>query len=331
MRKELKVWIKALAIAIVGIPILSLASNLAIPNSFTPDTLIDANAVNANFTAVQAAVNSKQDAIVGSCPAGQAVSAIAADGGALTCAPSGLAYGTSISGSSTTAGLWVIDSAVNGTAIEGQNTSTGVGGTGVFGGSTAVNGIGVTGSATNGIGLFGLSGDASHPGVSADNATGPTGIALSINQGYFQVTGAGQANGGNTSTTAFVWKATAASISGSATVINNPMTNGNPNLILIVTQNLVATAATNGHSVGVEYSPLELGLDALQRRRHGDDDERVLQRVRHLAVSRLTARTSPRRGRGSSSSWDRAPRRRRWRSPPRRCSRGCRRSRETPQ
>jgi hypothetical protein len=84
----------------------------------------------------------------------------------------------------------------------------------------------------------------------------PTGIALSILQGYFQVQGAGQTNGGNSSTTAFIWKTTAASISGNVSVINNPMTNGNPNLILIVTQNLVPAANTNGHSVGVEYSPL---------------------------------------------------------------------------
>jgi hypothetical protein len=117
MRNSLAVWSRALAIAIVAVPVLSLASDLTTPNTFTSGTLIQSAQVNANFAAVQTAVNSKQDAIQGTaCPTCQAVTGVAALGGALTCAPAGLQFGASVTGSSTPdSGITV----VNGTCQRG--------------------------------------------------------------------------------------------------------------------------------------------------------------------------------------------------------------------
>ncbi len=106
MRNNMKVWIRALAIAIVAVPVLSLASDLAAPISFSPTTLIKSADVNSNFLAIQTAVNSKQDNITGICSAGQAVTGVANVGGALTCAAvGGLAGGDSVSGTAAGSGV----------------------------------------------------------------------------------------------------------------------------------------------------------------------------------------------------------------------------------
>ncbi len=123
MRNELKLWLRALVLVIVGVPLYSLASNIGTLTSFSPNTLIKSADVNGNFTAITTAVNSKQDAITGACPAGEAVTGVAAVGGALTCAADGLAFGDSVSGTAATSGLTVTNSGT-GAAIEGDNSDT---------------------------------------------------------------------------------------------------------------------------------------------------------------------------------------------------------------
>ncbi len=288
MRNNLKSWIRALAIAIVAGPVLSFASNLAIPNSFSSGTLIQSAQVNANFAAVQTAVNSKQDAITGTCSAGQAMTGVGA-GGVPTCASVGLAFGDSVTGSAATSGVTVTNSGA-GAGIEGDNSSTngsaygvlgqitstspggfstgvkgendsstglGIGvwgdtkgsGWGVYGTAAMENGVGVLGSSVAGDGVEGESQSASSAGVNASNANA-TGPGLNISQGYLKVQGAGA----GTTTTAFTWTATSANTAGDNTVITNPMTDGNANLLLFVTQNWEPNSVYNPHPVGVYYT-----------------------------------------------------------------------------
>jgi hypothetical protein len=89
---------------------------------------------------------------------------------------------------------------------------------------------------SNGIGVYGTS--ASGAGVVANN-TNVTGTALSIAKGAFEVSGAGV----GTSTTVFIHQVNTAAggnicpVTTSTTVINNPLTNDDPNAILIITVN----------------------------------------------------------------------------------------------
>jgi hypothetical protein len=81
----------------------------------------------------------------------------------------------------------------------------------------------------------------------------PTNIALKISNGGISVAGAGI----GTSTPAFIQVASVANIFPSyGTLINNPLCNGDPNAILIVTPNWVAGGGVyNNHVVGVSYIP----------------------------------------------------------------------------
>jgi hypothetical protein len=256
-------------------PVLVWASNLTVPNTFMSGQPIKSADMNANFTAVQLAVNSKQDAITTTCPAGQAVSGVAAVGGALTCVPAGFAFGDSVSGNSPDSGVTVVNAGL-GAAIEGDNSAPYVFGNpptvgvigkitdptahgyGVFGECNGGQGAGVYGTggqygvqgySSSGYGVFGGTNTAGVAGVVATNSN-QQGMALDIGQGYFQVQGAGA----NTNTTAFIWTATSANSGADTTTIYNPMTNGNPNLILIVTQNWSPNAVYNPHPVGVYYT-----------------------------------------------------------------------------
>ncbi len=124
-------------------------------------------------------------------------------------------------------------------------------GYGVWGTAASANGIGVYGLSNSGPGVKGESLVATSAGVVATNSF-VTGDGLNIAQGYLQVAGAGN----NTSTTAFIWTAAAASLgcaSNHCTKIDNPMTNGNASLILSVTQNYTPSAVYNAHPVGIWY------------------------------------------------------------------------------
>lgn len=73
------------------------AGDLIIPNTFVPGTKALAEQVNANFTATQTAVNSKQDKITGACGTGLYVKQVNADGTLVCDNPVGTSGPTSIS------------------------------------------------------------------------------------------------------------------------------------------------------------------------------------------------------------------------------------------
>src|SRR5260221_11801823 len=56
------------------------SADLTIPKTFVPGTPATADDVNQNFSATAAAVNSKQNLVTGTCPAGQAVRTVNANG-----------------------------------------------------------------------------------------------------------------------------------------------------------------------------------------------------------------------------------------------------------
>ena len=85
------------------------------------------------------------------------------------------------------------------------------------------------------------------------NGNGSTSMALRIANGGIQVAGAGL----GAKTPVFIHQATASNIGGPFTYINHPLTNGDPNAILIVTHNLDPGGHTpsveNNHLFGVVY------------------------------------------------------------------------------
>lgn len=85
-------------------------------------------------------------------------------------------------------------------------------------------------------------------------ANSTTATALEINRGAIQVAGAGI----GTSTPVFIHQTTAANTNVVGSYINNPLTNGNPNAMLIVTLNQSpggVSGNTNSRVVGVLYDP----------------------------------------------------------------------------
>ncbi len=207
-----------------------LAGTLSVPNSFSPGTAISSAQVNANFSAVQTAVNGKQDAMASGCSAGSALQSIAQDGTA-TCAaiPPPAAFGLTLAGSSSNPGLSVTNDGL-GTAIYGASD----GGTGVWG---------QTNSLTGSAGVVAMGADNAHP-------------ALTIAQGGLRVAGAGV----GTPTAAFTVVANSANTFAYTIHLDNPLTNGNPGAILIVTHNLAASNDVQfPYPVGVDYGTTASG------------------------------------------------------------------------
>ncbi|HUZ08313.1 MAG TPA: hypothetical protein VMV89_12620, partial [Candidatus Paceibacterota bacterium] len=116
-------------------------------------------------------------------------------------------------------------------------------GTSIYGGiyatTTATNGTGISGEADNGTSAYGVDGYSSGGyGVVGDSLTGSGvyansayGSALTIGSGAIHVTGAGIGS----STAVFIQLTSAANDTGNYTAINNPLCNGNPFAILMVT------------------------------------------------------------------------------------------------
>jgi len=124
-------------------------------------------------------------------------------------------------------------------------------GYGVYGDATGGSGIGVLGEGSS-IGVLGYSSSTTGAGVLAEGAANNS-PALSINQGTFQVQGAGI----GTHTTAFIHFTTAGNVSGDHTFIDNEVCNGDTNAILIITHNYSPPNGTFGyenHSTGVYYT-----------------------------------------------------------------------------
>ncbi|HEV2393664.1 MAG TPA: hypothetical protein VG146_15030 [Verrucomicrobiae bacterium] len=132
-------------------------------------------------------------------------------------------------------------------AVRGENRGTNYFGIGVYGSQNG-SGWGVYGYTPNGYGVYGYSGNGSgvvgqssaESGVIGASATG-SGVyassgsnALTIASGGIQVSGAGL----STPTAAFVQVCTSANQTAPhRTTIDNPLCNGNPNAILLVTHN----------------------------------------------------------------------------------------------
>jgi len=84
-RVALRTAVTCLALgSVVFAPPLAWSADLTIPKTFVPGTPATAADVNQNFSATATSVNSKQDRVTGTCPAGQAVLSIAANG-TVTC------------------------------------------------------------------------------------------------------------------------------------------------------------------------------------------------------------------------------------------------------
>jgi hypothetical protein len=130
-------------------------------------------------------------------------------------------------------------------------------GRGVYGKAEGDNGVGVygEGNGSSGVGLYGLATQAGGVGIHAQGSEA-TGVALKLSSGAIQVAGAGL----TTSTPVFIHQATASNIGctlSQCTLIDHPLTNNDPDVILFVTQNFnyaeYPGAENNPHPVGVQY------------------------------------------------------------------------------
>jgi hypothetical protein len=297
------------ALAGLSVPTILVASSVSTPNSFAPNTAISSAQMNENFAAFQAAVNSKQDLVAGTCSARSAIRAID-PAGAVTCQATGASFGDALTGGAASPGFSVANSDPNGSglvgrhssaigiapavegntdsagpeavgvlgrvtstspggfsaAVRGINAGTGGNGIGVYGSQdgagwgvygTAPSGIGVRGFSTSGNGLVGSSGtgrgvygavsDVNGTGVAASGG-GPAGTALSIANGGIKVVGAGVGS----ATPVFIHLTSAANTAGQVTTIDNPLTNGDPDAIVLVTHRWTGTHLN--HATGVYYT-----------------------------------------------------------------------------
>ncbi len=140
--------------------------------------------------------------------------------------------------------------------VIGAATTNQSDGYGVIGIAPGTSGRGVYGRATSltgtTYGVFGESDSTNGAGVYATGANSSS-PALTIATGGIRVAGAGI----ETSTAAFTHLTAAANITGVISYINNPLCNGDPNAILIVTHNYnpagTTTAGFHAHPIGVYY------------------------------------------------------------------------------
>ncbi len=135
--------------------------------------------------------------------------------------------------------------------VRGINNGTGGLGIGVWG-SQDGSGWGVYGEvAGDGRGVYGSASGGGGVGVYARGG-GATGTALAVDEGAIRVVGAGP----GTDTTVFVHQATAGNITVHSTDIDHPLTNDDPDAILIITQNWNPGGVGgmyNAHPIGVWY------------------------------------------------------------------------------
>jgi hypothetical protein len=123
-------------------------------------------------------------------------------------------------------GNGIVSTTIGGNAISGSMTSTTSNKNGVIGETSSPNGSGVK---------------ASYIGAG-------TGVPLILDNGPIKVTGTVKA--------AFKWVAAANTINGNLTAINNPLTNGDPNAIVFVTQLLDANTVFTNLACGVWYDAI---------------------------------------------------------------------------
>ncbi len=157
--------------------------------------------------------------------------------------------------------------------VFGSSAYTGsVGILGTIGGSASIqpnsgvagfsgDGNGVSGFTQGGYGVHGYAQSPSGAGVFAEGS-GTNGTALRIGNGAIQVVGAGI----GTNTTAFIHIGASGTITcgfSECTLITHPLTDGDPNAILIVTPNYGSAGGFgvyDNHPIGVYYSGAKWGI-----------------------------------------------------------------------
>jgi hypothetical protein len=174
------------------------------------------------------------------------------------------ATGSSAGAPSTAEGLITVEQSGTGIAIAGNRTSTDAAQYPAVLGMNAGGGAGVQGETTNDTGL-GVAGFATGTAGNGGYFWGPTGLkaVASTSAGVaLEVDGAVKVSGSNPA--AFVHTTTTANMTvpacaGHCTAIDSPLTNGDPNAILIVTARFNEGASVsgvyNGKVVGVWYEP----------------------------------------------------------------------------
>jgi hypothetical protein len=189
----------------------------------------------------------------------------------------GAAFGASLTGTaagnaegSTGVGFKVRNEGALGTAVRGEVAITGWGVRGVAGGAgigvqgeAAANGVGVRGQVpTTGWGVRGVAGGAgigvqgeagaNGIGVRGEAGTGGTGVLAKSDQGTaLLVEGSIGVRGSRPA--AFVHTANAGNITANTTAIDNPLTNGDRNAILIVTPQSTTPEPFVNAPIGVGY------------------------------------------------------------------------------
>ncbi len=236
--------------------------------NFTAGTPIRASEVNNNFTVLRTAIEALEQpvgvsrlAIGGTIGDGKVLTA---QGGNLVWgdATGGAAFGADLTGNNAAApGFKLRNEATDSTGILGEVATTGYGvrgvsngsGIGVAGEAQGILGAGVLGTVPGtGWGVRGISGN-SGIGVEGESVAGPgagvsakassAGTALLID-GSIGVKG---------NAPAFLHTASAANINASRTTIDTPMTNGDPNAMLIVTHVSSGTDPLITAPIGVSY------------------------------------------------------------------------------
>ncbi len=234
--------------------------------SFSAGTPIKASEVNANFSTLRTAIEALEQPVgVSRLSIGGTIGdgkVLKAQGGNLVWGDDnagGASFGTSLTGSNATdPGFSVQNNASNSTAIQGVVATTGYGvlgkangsGVGVQGeglggfsvgvwGRVADTGWGVIGSSNGG--GFGVEGRAIGGVAVSAKVTGGTGTALQVD-GAIRVTG---------TKAAFKHDVTADNTGpvSTFTVVNNPLTNNDPNALLFITQ----SGGGDLGPIGVEY------------------------------------------------------------------------------
>jgi hypothetical protein len=176
--------------------------------------------------------------------------------------------GTSAGAPATTTGLLTVTQAGTGIAISGQRTTTDPAQYPAIIGTNAGGGAGVQGESifATGVGVQGFGNGATGFGGYFTGNTGVKAVAgngAAVGGAAVELDGALKVSGANP--TAFVHEATVASkvvpscLAAQCTFINNPLTNADPNAILIITQRYNVGASSSGvyndNPVGVWYEP----------------------------------------------------------------------------
>ncbi|AWR88054.1 DUF7452 domain-containing protein [Meiothermus taiwanensis] len=238
--------------------------------SFSAGTPIKSAEVNANFSTLRSAIEALEAPIgVSRLSIGGTIGdgkVIKAQGGNLVWADDatgGVSFGVDLTGNSTTnPGLRVLNNATAGTGIQGEVATTGYGVLGKAGGS----GIGVRGEAVTALGAgvegfvpgtgWGVRGITNGSGIGVEGRSQGLGVGVSaraVSGGTALLIEGPIAVPNNINRPAFLHTATTGNINASRTTLDNPMTNNDPDAILIVTHVSSGADPFINAPIGVSY------------------------------------------------------------------------------